>query len=35
VPVHPRLQRIMISRQVNMNAKKKCAKKLSGIPEDE
>ncbi len=31
----PQAQRIMISRQVNMNAKKKCAKKLSGIPEDE
>jgi len=31
----PQAQRIMISRQVNMNAKKKVAKKLSGIPEDE
>ncbi|HOO37541.1 MAG TPA: 4-hydroxyphenylacetate 3-hydroxylase family protein [Deltaproteobacteria bacterium] len=31
----PQAQRIMIARQVNMNAKKKVAKKLSGIPEDE
>jgi len=31
----PQAQRIMISRQVNMNAKKKVAKKLSGIDVDE
>nr|HOO47729.1 4-hydroxyphenylacetate 3-hydroxylase C-terminal domain-containing protein [Deltaproteobacteria bacterium] len=31
----PQAQRIMISRQINMGAKKKVAKKLSGIPEDE